>query len=212
MATPQGTFVVPICGALVVSTGKVCQCLSLRPSGRCGRHDPAKAPRAANGTGRPKATKLNTFVSFECSICMDECTVRRQHHRTKCGHMFHKRCLMKWKNVHNKHTCPLCRASLDPPPPPPPPVPPTGYFTGFISSLPNTSYRPPSDLFLVQPHETLDDAVTRVAALLELAHSRIDPTDTVQTYTAFNRAIWDAWQTYNITTSETLPIAQSFAT
>jgi hypothetical protein len=47
-----------------------------------------------------------------CSICLNE--VRETRHSTpiRCGHLFHKHCIERWK-AQGKHTCPQCRAVFD---------------------------------------------------------------------------------------------------
>jgi len=47
----------------------------------------------------------------ECPICMESMTSRTSR-TIKCNHMFHKKCLEKWKNQ-NKLTCPVCRRYFD---------------------------------------------------------------------------------------------------
>ena len=47
----------------------------------------------------------------ECPICMDSMTPRTSR-TINCNHIFHKKCLEKWKNQ-NKLTCPVCRRYFD---------------------------------------------------------------------------------------------------
>ena len=41
-------------------------------------------------------------IDTVCAICYEEAD-----YQLNCGHIFHKRCLMKWKK-----TCPMCRAPI----------------------------------------------------------------------------------------------------
>lgn len=50
----------------------------------------------------------NTNDETVCPICYD---ILRVALKTKCGHMFHKKCLRKWIYVQN--FCPLCKLTLD---------------------------------------------------------------------------------------------------
>lgn len=44
----------------------------------------------------------------ECSICLN--SIFRNDMVTKCGHVFHERCIKKW--LENHTTCPLCRTQI----------------------------------------------------------------------------------------------------
>ena len=46
-----------------------------------------------------------------CNICLSQ-IVQKNAEVTPCGHVFHAKCLMKWKNRRNKNTCPVCRGPL----------------------------------------------------------------------------------------------------
>jgi hypothetical protein len=46
----------------------------------------------------------------ECSICMEEFDSTQVIRRTRCGHVFHSKCLAGWLKA--GHTCPLCRTDL----------------------------------------------------------------------------------------------------
>ena len=48
-----------------------------------------------------------------CSVCMEDMT-NRNSRKLDCGHIFHKKCLNKWK-VEGNRTCPLCREDFDVP-------------------------------------------------------------------------------------------------
>uniref|UniRef100_A0A0N5BUJ8 RING-type domain-containing protein n=1 Tax=Strongyloides papillosus TaxID=174720 RepID=A0A0N5BUJ8_STREA len=57
------------------------------------------------------------YMPFRCGICTEAYTTIGTEHAlcsTKCGHLFGKRCLEKWKNENNdngKFNCPLCNQS-----------------------------------------------------------------------------------------------------
>ena len=189
----------PICGAIVKSTGKICQCPGdpIR-LGRCGRHAPIKPPR-------------KKFEPFECSICMEECTVIKEQHVTKCNHKFHTKCMNTWKSVHRKITCPLCRRDMRPPLPPP-----WSFWTNqeeirqrlsqrFPTNVPTSSVSRtpvPIELFNVQPHETWNDALNRVAALL--LTDRPTGSYTADSTNMHQAMIYDIWITYDNNLTESI--------
>ena len=91
------------CQAIVKRTGKPC----LRETKKdglwyCGYH------RGAH-SGAPSAPPL-----LECSICMNEITKNEKMVTTPCKHVFHKRCLDKWRERSGTAapTCPNCRAVI----------------------------------------------------------------------------------------------------
>ena len=48
-----------------------------------------------------------------CPICLE--TIRSNHIKTKCGHNFHKKCLIEWCENQKKKTnikCPICREDI----------------------------------------------------------------------------------------------------
>jgi hypothetical protein len=48
-----------------------------------------------------------------CPICLE--TIRSNHIKTKCGHNFHKKCLIEWCENQKKKTnikCPMCREPI----------------------------------------------------------------------------------------------------
>jgi hypothetical protein len=47
-----------------------------------------------------------------CSICMEQMTATSSR-TLGCDHIFHKRCLERWKRT--RRTCPICRAPFDMP-------------------------------------------------------------------------------------------------
>lgn len=44
-------------------------------------------------------------IDTKCSICLEQ-----GDYQLVCGHVFHKRCIVKWKE--QKRSCPLCRAEI----------------------------------------------------------------------------------------------------
>lgn len=181
---------IPICGAIVKSTGKICQCKGSKSRwGRCGRHAPTKIPRAPR-------TK---FVPFECPICMDECSKVTDQHITKCNHKFHSKCMHKWKHTHHKYTCPICRTDIRLTPSFP--VNPTPSFPTNVS-ITNRLFPVPAELFYLQPHETWNDGVNRVAEMLL-------PERPIGSYEAnssimHQAVIMDIWQSYNTNLTESI--------
>jgi hypothetical protein len=60
----------------------------------------------------PSFTQTRIFVDenlqeidTQCAICFEQ-----GDFQLTCGHIFHKRCIKKWKQ--RQHSCPLCRASI----------------------------------------------------------------------------------------------------
>jgi len=47
-----------------------------------------------------------------CAICLNNVRETRSNVPIRCGHLFHSRCLDKWK-TQGKHTCPVCRKIFD---------------------------------------------------------------------------------------------------
>ena len=50
-------------------------------------------------------------INNTCSICLGEYIDDRKMSRLKCGHIYHKECIMKWIN-NNNNECPLCRTEV----------------------------------------------------------------------------------------------------
>ena len=49
----------------------------------------------------------------KCPICLE--TIRSHHIKTKCGHDFHKECLIQWCENQKQHTntkCPMCKRDI----------------------------------------------------------------------------------------------------
>ena len=44
-------------------------------------------------------------IDTQCAICYEQ-----GDYQLKCGHIFHKKCIAKWKE--RSRSCPLCRAAL----------------------------------------------------------------------------------------------------
>ena len=56
--------------------------------------------------------KKNTDCS-DCPICYESVT-KRNIIKTKCGHVFHKKCFIDWANTHAyAPPCPMCRTPLE---------------------------------------------------------------------------------------------------
>ena len=62
-----------------------------------------------NANANANATPLVINETDHCSICMEPYLSERKEiiKLTKCGHMFHSKCLERW--VATKEICPLCR-------------------------------------------------------------------------------------------------------
>lgn len=52
-----------------------------------------------------------SMVHFECSICYDHGTTNDAC-ILECGHTFHHRCAVEWKDNAERPSCPLCRGPL----------------------------------------------------------------------------------------------------
>ena len=64
------------------------------------------------GVTCPFHTPVQT-VDSNCAVCMEVMTTRN-YRELSCGHLFHKKCLKKWKLEGNR-TCPMCRQEFDQP-------------------------------------------------------------------------------------------------
>jgi hypothetical protein len=55
------------------------------------------------------------IMGQECPICMESITNNVNAWKTKCGHTFHKKCLMKYYDiiVSRLFRCPCCRAEME---------------------------------------------------------------------------------------------------
>lgn len=62
---------------------------------------PTHTPLSKKTIGSPKTAHTVEAVD-ECGICLEDC-----QERTTCGHIFHPRCITKWRKSSN--TCPACR-------------------------------------------------------------------------------------------------------
>ena len=56
-------------------------------------------------------TKRKLFKCRRCPICYDPILNILDKSWTRCGHIFHKTCLDKWKEV-GDYTCPVCQVYL----------------------------------------------------------------------------------------------------
>ena len=61
----------------------------------------------------PTSTKMITLeaVNELCSICMEPILSQQINVKTKCNHVFHKKCLDRWFSC-SKNKCPNCRQEL----------------------------------------------------------------------------------------------------
>ena len=50
-------------------------------------------------------------IEATCNICLSDIDGKNAE-ITPCGHIYHAKCLMRWKNNQNKNTCPVCRRQL----------------------------------------------------------------------------------------------------
>ena len=108
------------CCEPVVSRGgvlcEVCPSWFINGKWTCGKHrakgciPPLPPP--------PPPPSPPSFIPFECSICINDCTERNKEYTTPCGHKFHKKCMKKWaiqKRI--GLNCPLCRTNIPNPHP-----------------------------------------------------------------------------------------------
>ena len=68
---------------------------------------PGSKSRGLFQSPRPESLKNR------CPICLE--TIRSNHIKTKCGHNFHKKCLIEWCENQKKKTnikCPICREDI----------------------------------------------------------------------------------------------------
>lgn len=71
------------------------------------RPEPPKKVKLINHVINEEDTKNGR----ECLICLSDFQAGEQTVMLKCGHFFHKDCLMPWFVEH--HTCPTCRENID---------------------------------------------------------------------------------------------------
>ena len=120
------------CTSVVKVSGLPCRAAG-KYDGKCGHHRTDKHLRF------PRVPVI--FTPFECSVCMEMCSSKKDSYTTSCKHQFHEKCLVKWvKSSPFAMPCPLCRHSLrsqilgnpppafNVPPPPPPPRPRVTYW------------------------------------------------------------------------------------
>ena len=93
------------CQAIVRRTGKPCLRETKKDGLFCGYH------RGAHSAPAPAPAPSSPLP--ECSICMNEITKNEKMVTTPCKHVFHKRCLGKWRERSDTApTCPNCRAVI----------------------------------------------------------------------------------------------------
>ena len=101
-----------LCKATVRRTGQPCQRETKNGLRYCGYHKntitiPSREP-SAPPPPPPESEDLQ-----ECSICMTEITENDKTVTTPCKHVFHKRCIDKWKQRSDTApNCPNCRAVI----------------------------------------------------------------------------------------------------
>lgn len=59
-----------------------------------------------HGTKCKMSTKCRWHIIETCPICFDEVSLRCLH-KTECGHVYHKNCIIKWFETSDE--CPMCR-------------------------------------------------------------------------------------------------------
>lgn len=70
-----------------------------------------KAKGKAKGVarkGRGKGKRKPKSKMFDCSICMSK-GFPKSAMKLKCGHKFHRRCILRWFRSSGSRACPLCR-------------------------------------------------------------------------------------------------------
>lgn len=79
----------------------------------CGSSTASGCPCRAKVSGEGQKCQWHTPVAGDatCSICMEQMTTTNSR-KLECEHVFHKKCLKKWKMQGNR-TCPLCREEFD---------------------------------------------------------------------------------------------------
>jgi len=78
----------------------------LRPKCKCG----SSTHQRTNHNSCPLNKKNRVSEPVEpCSICLDDINPSEQI-KTKCNHMYHKKCLARW--LVDKSSCPICRTNL----------------------------------------------------------------------------------------------------
>ena len=83
-----------VCG-VIQKNGSGCPC-------------PARRSRKGVHTCLVHVPKSSEITS--CSICLEDVPIGTKP--TKCGHVFHRQCMIEWKKQANGHTCPMCRVVL----------------------------------------------------------------------------------------------------
>ena len=78
-------------------------------------HDGAP-PATQKAIDQLEKVKITPKLSEEseknpCPICQEKYQIEDQVVKPSCHHMFHKKCLETWLNIHN--TCPICRKEVE---------------------------------------------------------------------------------------------------
>ena len=63
-----------------------------------------------HGHNRRTCTR-NIPINGQCAICLDRLPFQKTTKLSKCGHIFHSKCLDSWLLIHQ--TCPLCRVQCE---------------------------------------------------------------------------------------------------
>jgi len=70
-----------------------------------------RMPKFSSPKIKKKTMAKPTAPPVECTICLIGIKTRLSSKTLKCGHVFHRRCVLKWSRI-NK-TCPNCRAEFN---------------------------------------------------------------------------------------------------
>ena len=86
-----------------------------RKRGGSKKHSTSKSRSKSPGSKSRGLFQSPTPESLKnrCPICLE--TIRSNHIKTKCGHNFHKKCLIEWCENQKKKTnikCPMCREDI----------------------------------------------------------------------------------------------------
>lgn len=75
-----------------------------------------KSRKPKNTTVKTEDTPSVPASPQECAICQDLMTKPRDTKKVKCGHRFHKECLLNWckqcEGQERDKTCPICRQDI----------------------------------------------------------------------------------------------------
>ena len=73
-----------------------------------------RATLGEEGEKEIKHYNLKQNKEENCSVCMMKLVKDQEVSELKCGHIFHKECIMKWLKEYN-YKCPVCRAECGKP-------------------------------------------------------------------------------------------------